>query len=653
MNVPALIAAAALSIAASALAAPAQDDSCYDLIIRRGFLLDGSGAEGVSMDIAIRGDRIIRTGDLVNACAASEIDARGLYVSPGFISLHDHSVPQAWATAENLLTQGITSVITNADGRGEPDLDAQLQSSEGYGVNIGAYIGFNSVWQSVMGMNDRRPTPAELQRMRKLIAAGIEAGAWGVSAGLDYKPAYWASTDEVTEVVRAAAAARSNFPNHERVSQANGESSLAGIAETIAIGERTQLMPVITHMKLQGRDRGKVEELFELLDRAASRGVHVGADAYPYTYGYTGSVAQLLFPAWAQEGGREATLARLARHELRPRIAAEIERQIESRWMGIEGIFFPKARRGLKEAMRELELTDPGEAVIRLYEQGDEPIILHFGQEQDVRAILADPRVAISCDCGATLAEYGHPRYWGAYPRFLGRYVREQRLVSWQEAVRRMTALPAAMAGMTERGLLRPGMIADLTLFDPRTIIDRSSIEEPTQRSVGIRHVIINGEVALKDGAPLGARAGKLLRRSPHMPSRPMNVNNARRVVAHGSARNELRNDERMSVELDVSRDSGTQQRPRGHLRLVDAAGRTVIDMKDPAVLQTSQGWASVTGVGQWNSSTLQPINVIVEAADSSMNGAATITVSASDRAIYIAVLDGNAVEIVNGAWQR
>ena len=511
--------AAGLSLAAMTLPAPAANEPCYDLVIRGGLVLDGSGAAGERMDIAVRGDRIVHMGNPLDLCAVHEVDAQGLYVSPGFISLHDHSVPNAWTTAENLLTQGITSAITNADGRGEPDLDAQFQSSESFGVNIGPYIGFNAVWQSVMGLNDRRPTPAELQRMRDLVAAGIEAGAWGVSAGLDYKPAYWASTDEVIEVVRAAAAGHTNFPNHERLSEANGTSSLAGIAETITIAERAHLMPVITHMKLQGGDRGKVAELFALLDRAERRGVHVGADAYPYTYGYTSSVAQLLFPAWAQEGGRNATLGRLARPDLRQRTAEYIGQQIQTRWTGIDGIFFPKSGRSLQEVMHEADLDNPGEAVIRLYEQGDQPIILHFGQEQDVKAILADPRVAISCDCGATLTKYGHPRYWGAYPRFLGRYVREQRLMSWEEAVRRMTALPAAMIGMTERGLLRPGMIADITIFDPRTIIDHATIRELTQRSEGIRHVIINGTIALKDGIPVGARAGKLLRRSPNLPS--------------------------------------------------------------------------------------------------------------------------------------
>jgi N-acyl-D-aspartate/D-glutamate deacylase len=272
-------------------------------------------------------------------------------------------------------------------------------------------------------------------------------------------------------------------------------------------------------MKLQAGDRGKVKELFALLDQAERRGVHVGADAYPYTYGYTSSVAQLLFPAWAQEGGRDATLARLARRELRRQTAEYIGRQIEIRWTGIDGVFFPKAARSLRAVMGELDLDDPGEAVIRIYEQGDQPIILHFGLEQDVQAILADPRVAISCDCGATLAKYGHPRYWGAYPRFLGRYVREQRLMGWEEAVRRMTALPAAMIGMTERGLLRPGMIADITIFDPRTVIDHATIQEPTRRSEGIRHVIINGTIALKDGVPAGSHAGKLLRRSPTTPT--------------------------------------------------------------------------------------------------------------------------------------
>jgi hypothetical protein len=353
-------------------------------------------------------------------------------------------------------------------------------------------------------------------------------------------------------------------------------------------------------------------------------------------------VAQLLLPAWAQQGGREATLTRLAQSDLRQSIAGKIEQEIATRWTGVDGVFLPKSRQRLRDVMHALGDVGPGEAVIRVYEAGDQPVILGFGTEEDLVAILKDPRVAISCDCGSLQVDYGHPRYWGAFPRFLGRYVREQGIVSWGEAVRKMTALPATMIGMTQRGYLLPGMIADITIFDPRTVIDRATIQQPVLPSEGIRGVIVNGRFALRGGKTTHARAGNLLLRSQHMPSRPMNFDVRRSVTAQGviTAR-----ERRLTVSLRVSQEPDAP-RPTGYFRALDADGRTIIEMKTPGILQTASQWASVTGMGRSASGRLEPVTVIVEEADPSLQGASTMTVSVSGQQ-FSAILDDGKIRVL------
>jgi N-acyl-D-amino-acid deacylase len=278
--------ALALQPAASKQAATADE---FDLIIRQGTVLDGTGAEPFKADVGIIGRHIIRIGDLAALKAKREINAAGLYVAPGFINLHSHASLDALATAENMLTQGVTTELLNPDGGGRTDLDEQLASaaSGGLAVNIGAYIGFNSVWTSVVGEADRRPTAEELGRMREIVTANLDRGAWGVSAGLDYKPAYYATAEEVVEVVKAAQPYRTNFPNHDRVTPETKYSSRAGVAETIGIGGRAGLVPVITHMKVQGREQGGATTTLALMRDATNRGNYTAADVYPYLAGQT------------------------------------------------------------------------------------------------------------------------------------------------------------------------------------------------------------------------------------------------------------------------------------------------------------------------------------------------------------------------------
>jgi len=577
-------------IAASGAIVAAQPPSrpTYDMILRRGTIVDGTGGRLYQADVGIHNGHLARIGSLSNETALVEIDVAGLYVAPGFINIHSHASPAALATAENMLTQGVTTEIMNPDGSGPPDIAQQLNdaNSGGLALNVGAYIGFNSVWAQVMGAADRRATPEDVERMRALVLNGLDRGAWGISAGLDYKPAYYARVEEVIRVVEAAAPWRTNFPNHDRLTPESGFSSRAGVAETIAIGEKAGVMPVVTHMKAQGHEQGTAARLLTLMQDATTRGRYTAADAYPYLAGQT-SLGALLIPAWAQEGGREEMLKRFKNPSQRAHIVEETEAAMKARFGGPEGVFLPATRRELVDLMREQQ-TSAGETVIRVLEQGNVTAILRFGAEADLVQILQHPTTAIACDCGASTDTRQHPRAFGSFPRVLGRYVRETKALTWEDAVRKMTALPASTIGMVDRGFVATGMAADLTVFDPATVIDRATYEEPARLSEGIRLVLVNGVIALRDGKVTGARGGRVLMRTGHMPSRPMNMTALRRVALKGTVNDNVR------VDIDVAQAPGAA-RAQGSFRLADAGSSTVLEGTELGVLQTTKDWASFT----------------------------------------------------------
>lgn len=620
---------AAVLLASSAMAAAQTPPPAYDLIIRGGTVFDGSGRAGRVADVGIVGDRIVVVGNLARARGREERDARGRYVTPGFISIHDHSVADSYARPVNLLTQGVTTAITNPDGGGPLDIAAQLRVP--LGLNYGAYIGFNSVWREVMGLEDRRASPEEARRMADLVRAGLTAGAWGVSAGLDYKPGFWATADEVAAVVRAAAPWRTNFTNHERVFEGNGYSSMAGMAETVAIGRAAGVTPVITHAKLQGRDQGRTADLFRLADRE-----RVAFDAYPYTFGST-SLEQLTIPNWAQAGGIDAMLARFKDPALRTRIDRETVEQLDRRWGGAGGVYLSEMRRELTDVIRDMGGVSPGEAIMRLLEQGQRRVLLRFGSEADQRAIMAHPLTAASCDCGATTSTTGHPRNWGAYARFLGRYVRGARLVSWAEAVRKMTALPAATIGLAERGYLLPGMIADVTVFDPASVIDRATIDQPTLPSVGVETVVVNGRLALDHGQATAAPVGRALARSRHEPTRPMTLDRARRVSITGA----VAGGPRFSVRLAAL---GGVATPTGSVRIDGLGARTITFA--PTLLQTAPGWAAMTGITRGEDGRPRAVTLLAEQADPALAERPSVTVLIDGRVAAEGPLPAGAVRI-------
>ncbi|HEX8028402.1 MAG TPA: amidohydrolase family protein [Vicinamibacterales bacterium] len=556
--------------------------TAFDVILRGGTVIDGTGHPRFDADVGIRNGHIVAIGDLQSATAIEEIQARGLFVAPGFINIHSHASPDALPTAINMLTQGVTTEIFNADGNGPLNVAEQITrlAAAGLAVNIGGYIGFNAAWQTVVGNTDRRPDPEEIQRMRTLIAAGLEQGAWGVSAGLDYKPGYFARTEEVVRIVDVARSARTNFTNHDRITPESNFSSKVGIAETVAIGERSGLVPVVTHMKAQGREQGTAGELLASMAQATTRGHYTAADAYPYLAGQSG-LGSLIIPGWAQEGGRDAMLKRFADPATRARIVTESEEAMVARFGGAQGVYLPRTQQELTAVMKEMN-AGAGETIVRILEQaGDPGAILRFGAEDDLIKILRDPATSMACDCGASTATRVHPRFYGSFPRVLGRYVREQQIMTWEEAIRKSSWLPASTIGMSDRGLIALGMAADIVVFDPRTVIDHATYEDPAQPSEGIRHVLVNGVVAVKDGAATGARGGRPLFRSTNMPSRPA-ADRARTVTARGTIGGK-------HIALSLTQRPGARE----------ATGSLVVEglteTKRFGVLQVTEKWASAT----------------------------------------------------------
>jgi N-acyl-D-aspartate/D-glutamate deacylase len=558
--------------------APSPSAAPFDVILRGGSVLDGTGRPAYRADVGVRGTRIAKVGDLARDSAATVIDVSGLIVAPGFINLHSHASPPAFSTAVNMLRQGVTTELLNSDGGGPVDVAAGLAAVDtmSLAVNFGAYAPFNSAWASVVGNIDRRPTTEQLSQITKLLERGLEAGAWGVSAGLDYKPAYYAKTDEVVAALSPLRGWRTNFPNHDRLTPEAAFSSVAAMRETIEIGERAGLVPVITHMKLQGREQGKVDEALAMMRAATARGVYTAADVYPYLAGQTG-LAALFVPGWAQEGGRDSLVQRLRDATLRARIIRETDEGLVARVGSPANVRVLGRNKTLAEVMAETGATSGGDAIARILEVDSPGMIATFGAEADLVKIMQYPDAAIACDCGAA-RNAAHPRFFGTYPRVLGRYVRESHALPLAAAVRQMTGLPATIIGMVDRGFIAVGMAADVAVFDAATVIDHATYERPTAAPEGVRHVLVNGRVALRDGEPMGTTAGRALRRTRAMPSRPMVVSPSPELTRAGSDA-----DRRLTVNLARRTVSVT-------------GGGESLTATELGLLQTAPKWASITG---------------------------------------------------------
>ena len=499
----------------------------YDIIIKNGTVVDGSGAERFPADIAIRGDRIVRVDpDGIEADEARVVlDAEGLIVAPGFIDQHAHvqlSI-RNHPLAENFLRQGITTLVASLHSGDQPYPLAEHMASLKVTPNVGFFAGHTWARKTVMGFDDREPTADELEKMKTLVEEAMADGALGLSTGLLYVPANFAKTEEVIELAKVAARYGGIYVSHMR-NEAGG--LLDSVAETIRVAKEAGLPGQIQHHKAVGVPQwGLTETTLRMVDEARAEGLDIKLDIYPYTASSTTS--RVLFPQWALAGGTETFRARLRDPETRARIETDMEKifvneragnelaRVQFRTVESDPSYNGKTLADLaRDRGLPLTVATGIDLVIELQLAGGFSAIYHSMDEEDVKRILLHPYTMIDTD-GDNVA-YGvghpHPRSYGTFPRILARYVRELEVLTLEEAIRRMTSLSAAQIGQHERGLIREGMYADITVFDAETIADRATFTDPHQYSVGIRHVLVNGVPVLENGALTGEKPGRPIR---------------------------------------------------------------------------------------------------------------------------------------------
>jgi len=531
----------------------------FDVLIRNGRIVDGSGGPWFRGDVGIVGDRITALGTIGDATTATAIDATNLVVAPGFIDLLGQSEFNILvdSRAASKILQGVTTEVTgegssiapvndrliqeaslqarhfgvSQDWRTLADYFKRLEERSRPAINIGTFIGAGGVRNYVIGKDDRPATAAELERMKQLVAQAMEDGALGLSTSLQYVPDRFASTEEITELAKVAARYGGVYFTHQRSESGRIFESLD---EVFTIAERASIPAEIWHLKTAYKANfGKMPEVLRRIEAARARGLDVTANQYPYDRASNGLDACL--PLWVREGGLDKMIARLQDPAMRERIKRDMDepnpQTWENQWYGSNGgdgvmlssVLNPELRKYEGMTLTEIGKAmgkDPRDAVMDLViaDRGESSVIISIMTEEDVRTALKHPLVGIGTDSPAK-AEDGklsesksHPRAWGSFPRILGTYVRDENLLSLEEAIRKMTSKAAARVRLYDRGLLRPGMMADITIFDSRTIRDASTFLDPTHYSVGIKHVFVNGRAVVSNGAITNERPGRPIR---------------------------------------------------------------------------------------------------------------------------------------------
>lgn len=516
-----LVVASAL-LAFPALAGAQQDT--VDLLIAGGTVHDGSGGPGRLADVGVRGDRIAFVGPTpTGTVARRRVDATGLIVAPGFIDPHTHAyegLPRlSRERRHNLssLMQGITTVVLGADGRGPFDVARVLAESEaaGLGTNTYALVGFGTVRSHVMGASSAAATPAQVDSMRALMTKAMREGAYGVGSGLFYAPQSYATTEEAIAVISAAKPFGGVYDTHQRDESSYTIGLLASVRETIRIGCESGLTANVGHIKTLGVDVwGKADSVLGIMRDARARGCTVTADQYPYTASGTGLSAALV-PRWAQAGGRDSLLARIADGAARDRMLVEMRDNLRRRGGDSSLLLIggsTNARqyvgRTLKQVAAERGLPAVETALAMIVEGADMSVASFNMTEEDIETFMRDPYVMTSSDGSS-----GHPRLFGTYPRKLRRYVLDKPVITMERMIRASSGQVAATYGIAERGELRAGWHADVIAFDPRTVRDEATYTEPTKLATGMRLVLVNGRVAVSDGVPTDTLAGRALRR--------------------------------------------------------------------------------------------------------------------------------------------
>ena len=553
-----LLTLAALGLVAAATVQGQPPGPDYDLVIRNGRVVDGTGNPWFAGDVAVRGNTIAAVGR-VTGTAARTIDAKGLVVAPGFIDIHSHSDETLLedGKAESKVRQGVTTEVLG-EGRSAAPLVGKLSARKltargkafewttvrgyldeidraGVSVNVATYVGLDNVWESVMGQSHARPSPAEFEQMKAVIDAAMRDGAFGLSSLLAMPPGSLATTDDLVELAKAAGRHGGTYSAHTRN---EGTGVFDAVREMIAIAERAGVPVDIIHIKIADQQYwGRMNEVVALIEAARRRGVDVRANVYPYTRG-NNNLASIV-PPWAHEGGRAKLLERLRDPAARTRMKTDIKGGIPGWYNHFTAVGGDWSRmlvsgRGPYEGLtmdrviseKQKGKAPPPDALDVLFDilveqDGSVPTVYAHHDEKDMTLALQQPWCSVGSD-GLALATEGplrrgnpHPRSFGTFPRVLGEYVRERGVLRLEDAVRKMTSLNAAKLNLRDRGVLRPGAFADIAVFDPATVADRATYTAPFAYPVGIEFVVVNGRVVLDRGTHTGALPGRALRHAP------------------------------------------------------------------------------------------------------------------------------------------
>ncbi len=551
-----LTAVLAFTVIASTSTTSGQQPPSYDVIIRGGMVYDGTGAAGRRADVGIQGDRVASVGDLTAARGSAVIDAKGLAVAPGFINMLSWSTESLLADgrSQGEIRQGVTTQIFGEGNSMGPlnepmkkrlvesmgdikyditwtTLSEYLRELERRGVsqNVASFVGATTIREHVIGLEDRKPTAAQLDEMRALVRQEMEAGALGIGSSLIYAPAFYASTEELIELCKVAANYRGKYISHIR---SEGNRLTEAVSELIRISREAAVPAEIYHLKAAGqRNWTKIDKVIAMVEEARMQGLKITADMYTYTAGATGLDAAM--PPWVLDGGYDAAYKRLADPEMRKKIAGAI-RTPSADWENLylsagspdrvllvefkSDALKPLTGKTLTEAAKSRG-EDPVETIMNLVLEDRSRVgtVYFMMSEDNIRKQIKLPWVSFGSDAASMAPEppftrsSAHPRAYGNFARLLGRYSRDEKIVPLNEAVRRLSGLPATNLELDRRGFLKEGMFADVVAFDPATIADRASFETPHQYSVGVKHVFVNGVHVLKDGEHTGAKPGRAL----------------------------------------------------------------------------------------------------------------------------------------------